>query len=64
MNFKCNKSLNNYIGIDESPKDIYGKKKESSEFIKQEVIVGVKEVNDYQVFREVIQQTLAKLSKD
>ena len=45
-------------------KDIYGKKKESSEFIKQEVIVGVKEVNDYQVFREVIQQTLAKLSKD
>lgn len=41
-----------------------GKKKEVSEFIKEEVIVGVKELNDYQVFREVIQQTLAKLSKD
>ena len=45
-------------------KDIYGKKKEVSEFLKQEVIVGVKEVNDYQVFREVIQQTLAKLAKN
>jgi len=44
-------------------KDIHGKKKEASEFLKQEEIVGVKNVNDYQVFREVIQQTLAKLSK-
>jgi hypothetical protein len=45
-------------------KDIYGKKKEVCEFLKQEVIVGVKEVNDYQIFRDVIQQTLAKLSKN
>jgi hypothetical protein len=39
-----------------------GKKREVDEFIKEEVIVGVKELDDYQVFREVIQQTLAKLA--
>ncbi len=44
--------------------NIAGNKKEVSEFVKEEVIVGVKEVNDYQVFREVIQQTLAKLAKN
>jgi len=44
--------------------NIAGNKKEVSEFVEEEVIVGVKEVNDYQVFREVIQQTLAKLAKN
>jgi hypothetical protein len=44
--------------------DIGGNKKEVSEFVKEQVVVGVKEVNDYQVFREVIQQTLAKLAKE
>ena len=39
-----------------------GKKREVDEFIKEEVIVGVKELDDYQVFREAIQQTLAKLA--
>ena len=43
--------------------NILGSKKEVSEFVKEQVIVGVKEVDDYQVFREIIQQTLAKLAK-
>ena len=43
-------------------KNINGKKKEVSEFVKEEVILGVKEIDDYQVFWETIQQTLAKLS--
>jgi hypothetical protein len=44
-------------------KDIGGNKTKVSEAIREEVIVGVKEVNDCDVFREVVLQTLAKLSK-
>jgi len=42
--------------------DINGEKKDATEFIKEEVIVGVKEINDYEAYREVILQALAKLA--
>ena|GEM_PF-6597347 len=45
-------------------KDIGGNKTKVSEAIREEVIVGVKEVNDCDVFREVVLQTLAKLAKE
>lgn len=43
--------------------DINGNKKEVDEHISQEVIVGIKEINEKIVFRNVIQQALAKLAK-
>ena len=42
--------------------DINGEKKDATEFIKEEVIVGIKEINDYEAYREVILQALAKLA--
>jgi hypothetical protein len=42
--------------------DVNGEKKDATEFIKEEVIIGVKEINDYEVYREVILQALAKLA--
>jgi hypothetical protein len=42
--------------------DINGENKDATEFIKEEVIVGVKEINDYEAYREVILQALAKLA--
>ena len=42
--------------------DINGKLKDATEFIKEEVIIGVKGINDYEAYREVILQALAKLA--
>jgi hypothetical protein len=42
--------------------DINGRKKDATEFIKEEVIIGVKGINDYEAYREVILQALAKLA--
>lgn len=42
--------------------DINGIKKEVDEYITEEIIVGVKEINERAAFRNVIQQTLAKLA--